>query len=418
MASSPFFFADEPSLNFPEGSTKHGECLRDQDSGLLGCYLPNCTFAAANTSKMREHLQKDHKMSQIKISSANPTTSRPSRCHASSPSSSERSTPNASPPVSPKSNSTSRSPASRLVQGLPPISQPSNHAPSSPQLVQGPTKTPEKSPPSPKTSSLSSQRVCVHCHQPILNESRWPPLSPAPGLSGIMLGEGSLAQPAFNENHSPLSSPVLGPSGDALSGEPSSPLPLARPSGDASDKGDHHPSPVLPRRSIKDNMQVDKNHPTPSSQMPGQGPLLAQPKSDKNRSPLSPLFSHPSSNNSDPSDCNQVSSSTAKAPHVPTRRSKRQTKPRAPLEEEVSSSSNEAEEDDPDQLKSNEDIHGISAISTVMQKAGLVILSPSWLRDHTTPLLLACQALGCLKGINIQNGITHATRKEEGGHSL
>jgi len=171
-------------------------------------------------------------------------------------------------------------------------------------------------------------------------------------------------------------------------------------------------------------MQVDDNRPTPPSQTPGQGPqlpLLTQLTSDEKRSPPSPLFSHPSSNASDPSDHNQVSPSTAKAiplpSHVPARRSKRQTKPRAPLEEEVSSS-NEAEEDAADQLKSNEDIHGISAILTAMQKASLVVLSPSWLQDHTTPLLLACRALGCLKGINVQNGITHATWREEGGHSL
>src|SRR5258706_11756283 len=39
-----------------------------------------------------------------------------------------------------------------------------------------------------------------------------------------------------------------------------------------------------------------------------------------------------------------------------------------------------------------------------------------WLKGHETPLLLACRA--CQKGINIQNGVVHATRKELGGHGL
>jgi len=52
-----------------------------------------------------------------------------------------------------------------------------------------------------------------------------------------------------------------------------------------------------------------------------------------------------------------------------------------------------------------------------MEKAGLVVLSPSRLRDHETPLLLACRASACLKGINVRNGIAYATR-EEGCHGL
>lgn len=100
-----------------------------------------------------------------------------------------------------------------------------------------------------------------------------------------------------------------------------------------------------------------------------------------------------------------------------TRRSSRQTKPRAPLEE-VSSSS-EAEEDSAQpETAGKEDVHSIRAISTAMEKAGLVVLSPSWLKNHESPLLLACWASKCLKGINVQNGIAHTTRREEGGHGL
>jgi len=51
-----------------------------------------------------------------------------------------------------------------------------------------------------------------------------------------------------------------------------------------------------------------------------------------------------------------------------------------------------------------------------MEKVGLIVLSPRWLEGHETPLLLACRA--CQKGINIQNGVVHATRKELGGHGL
>ena len=51
-----------------------------------------------------------------------------------------------------------------------------------------------------------------------------------------------------------------------------------------------------------------------------------------------------------------------------------------------------------------------------MEKVGLLVLSPRWLEGHETPLLLACWA--CKKGINIQNGVDHATRKELGGHGL
>ena len=51
-----------------------------------------------------------------------------------------------------------------------------------------------------------------------------------------------------------------------------------------------------------------------------------------------------------------------------------------------------------------------------MEKVGLIVLSPRWLEGHETPLLLACRA--CQKGINIQNGVVHATRKEPGGHGL
>jgi hypothetical protein len=53
-----------------------------------------------------------------------------------------------------------------------------------------------------------------------------------------------------------------------------------------------------------------------------------------------------------------------------------------------------------------------------MQKAGLIVLAPSWLRDHPTPLLLVCRASECLKGINTQNGIAHARKREDGGHGL
>jgi len=68
-----------------------------------------------------------------------------------------------------------------------------------------------------------------------------------------------------------------------------------------------------------------------------------------------------------------------------TRRSRRQTKPRALLEE-VSSSS-EAEEDSAQpETTDKEDVRSIHAISTAMEKAGLVVLSPSWLKNHETPL--------------------------------
>jgi len=64
----------------------------------------------------------------------------------------------------------------------------------------------------------------------------------------------------------------------------------------------------------------------------------------------------------------------------------------------------------------DEDTHGVAEISSTMEKVGLVVLRPSWLQDYTTPLLLVCRA--CLKGINIQNGISHVTGKEDGGHCL
>ncbi len=64
----------------------------------------------------------------------------------------------------------------------------------------------------------------------------------------------------------------------------------------------------------------------------------------------------------------------------------------------------------------DEDTHGVAEISSTMEKVGLAILRPSWLQDYTTPLLLVCRA--CLKGINIQNSISHVTGKEDGGHCL
>jgi len=63
-----------------------------------------------------------------------------------------------------------------------------------------------------------------------------------------------------------------------------------------------------------------------------------------------------------------------------------------------------------------DDIHGLGDISTAMKKVGLIVLSPRWLKGQETPLLLACWA--CQKGINIQNSVVHATRKELGGHGL
>ena len=93
------------------------------------------------------------------------------------------------------------------------------------------------------------------------------------------------------------------------------------------------------------------------------------------------------------------------------RQSRRQTR-RQPALEEVSQEDEAVEPVEDDQG----DIHGLIDISTAMEKVGLIVLSPRWLQDHTAPLILACRA--CEKGINIQNGIAHATRKELGGHGL
>ena len=79
-------------------------------------------------------------------------------------------------------------------------------------------------------------------------------------------------------------------------------------------------------------------------------------------------------------------------------------------------SSDEEAEGIPEPEVDDEDTHGVAEISSTMEKVGLVVLRPSWLQDYTTPLLLVCRA--CLKGINIQNGISHATGKEDGGHRL
>jgi hypothetical protein len=95
--------------------------------------------------------------------------------------------------------------------------------------------------------------------------------------------------------------------------------------------------------------------------------------------------------------------------------SRRQTKRRPALEEVSSSEEDEAVEPvDVDDDK--EDIHGLGDISTAMEKVGLIVLSPRWLEGYETPLLLACRH--CEKGINIQNGVVHATRKQSGGHGL
>jgi hypothetical protein len=84
--------------------------------------------------------------------------------------------------------------------------------------------------------------------------------------------------------------------------------------------------------------------------------------------------------------------------------------------EEVSSSQEDEEVEPVDVDDDKEDIHGLGDILTAMEKVGLIVLSPRWLEGHETPLLLACRA--CQKGINIQNGVIHATRKELGGHGL
>jgi hypothetical protein len=79
-------------------------------------------------------------------------------------------------------------------------------------------------------------------------------------------------------------------------------------------------------------------------------------------------------------------------------------------------SSDEEAEGIPEPEVDDEDTHGVAEISSTMEKVGLVVLRPSWLQDYETPLLLVCRA--CLKGINIQNGISHVTGKEDGGHRL
>lgn len=79
-------------------------------------------------------------------------------------------------------------------------------------------------------------------------------------------------------------------------------------------------------------------------------------------------------------------------------------------------SSDEDAEGIPEPEVDDEDSHSAAEISSTMEKVGPVVLRPSWLQDYTTPLLLVCRA--CLKEINIQNGISHATGKENGGHRL
>jgi len=198
-------------------------------------------------------------------------------------------------------------------------------------LIQDLAKTPEISSPStPKTSS-SERHVCSHCHHLLPNENR-------------------NAQPALDDNFSdPIPappSPLLAHLSASVGKNATKPGALLQ---EVSSRGPLSTSPLPPHapsspKPRKPGAPLEEVRSPPST--------LSQPKWDENLSPPSSPSQGQSSNTFDEEDT---------SPNVPTRRSSRQMKPRAPLQE-VSSSSSEAEED-PAQLETDEeDVHGVSAI--------------------------------------------------------
>ena len=341
--------------------------------------MPKCSFEAANTSKMREHIQKDHQIHDIKISSANPSSNKPLH---------------------------------RLPITTP---LPIGHLSKDPSPRQAsPLQVLSMSPPA--ASDLTTQKVRISTSRTFLAPSNSLPIRSSspdfPQQSKLPIPNGVSSSPVV---------PVIAAESEQESNVnylPTSPCdtrhPFAPPSSPLfTPPSSSPPSPLI----ASDRHPCDRSHASheaPSAKTNARISAL-QNKSDRSHTShkappakTNARISAPQNKSGPPEKSNDNN-----APAL--RQSRRQTR-RRPAPEEVSSSQEDEAIEPVDVDDDKEDIHGLSYISTAMEKVGLIVLSPRWLEGHKTPLLLACRA--CQKGINIQNGVVHATRKELGGHGL